>query len=174
MTWRIKGIYALGHLHALRPDGPLPPHCTANPFLDAPPRPRRSWTKRAQRGFVDLCHAYRGYCQPYPPAGGSIPREICTVCASAVWAARQTEATIGIGFDDPIRVYLNGACILDAPGRTCPDPLEHRRVGVTLAEGINRLWVVCGNTANRNWAWNGFSLVIDSPLPPEELLYVDG
>jgi len=169
LTYRVAGTFPLARLDELRPGEPIPDRACPWPGREAP---AHSWRQRAQRGFVDLCHAYRHYLLPVPPSDGVIPSDLCTYLETAVWAARQTEAEIIIGCDDPIRVFLGADLIFADEGRQEPDPFRAFRVRVSLQQGINRIAVAVGNTPNANWHWNGFSLVVETDLSDQELLYL--
>ena len=169
LTYRVAGTFPLALLDELRPGERVPNRVCPWPGRSAP---ARSWHKRSQRGFVDLCHAYRHYLRPVPPSDGVIPSDLCTYLETAVWAERQTEAELIVGCDDPIRVYLGADMALADEGRREPDPFRAFRASVELQQGINRITVVVGNTPNANWHWNGFSLVLETDLSDRELLYL--
>ncbi|MFC1526485.1 DUF2961 domain-containing protein [Candidatus Latescibacterota bacterium] len=169
LTWEASGPFPLAAIDELRPGRPLPDQATPWTGRESP---ARSWRKRAQRGFVDLCHVHRRYIWPVPPSTGWISSDLCTYLETAVHSPRQTEAEIVVGGDDPIRVYLGDELLLSDEGRQTQDPFTVFRVKATLEEGLNRLTVVVGNTINTNWLWNGFSLVLETELEDGELLYL--
>ena len=169
LTYRVAGTFPLALLDQLRPGEPIPDKACPWPGTEAPARP---WRKRAQRGFVDLCHAYRHYVRPVPPSDGVIPSNLCTYLDTAVWAAREAACELIIGCDDPIRVFLGPDLVFADEGRQEPDPFRAFRVSVSLQQGINHIAVALGNTPSANWHWNGFSLVLETDLSDRELLYL--
>lgn len=169
LVYRVAGTFPLVLLNELRPGEPMPNRVCPWPGRGAP---AHSWHKRAQRGFVDLCHAYRHYMLPVPPSDGVIPSDLCAYLETAVWAEREAEAELIVGCDDPIRVFLGEDLVFADEGRQEPDPFRAFRAGVALQQGINHITVVAGNTPNANWHWNGFSLVLGTDLSDRELLYL--
>ena len=170
LRYTLTGPFPPDEMDKLQPGAPLPEKATPWPRLDAE-FPTQSWRKRAQQGFVDLCHAHRRYLWPVPPSTGVIPSNTCTCAETKLWAARSSEAQLRVGCDDPVHVYVNGHLLFSDDGRQEPDPFRAFQVTVDLLEGLNTIRVVVGNTPNCNWHWNGFSLVIESNLSDEELLY---
>jgi hypothetical protein len=157
-VYTLTGPFDLARLDDLRPGEPFPP--LAQPWPGKIEGPTRSWSKRAQKGFVDLCHVHRRYGWPVPPSTGAIPAGTCTCAETRVWAVRDTEATIRLGCDDPVRLYVNDRLMFRDDGRNGPDPFRVFKLGGSLREGLNTFRVVVGNTENFNWNWNGFSLMI--------------
>lgn len=147
-------------------------------------RSRVQWLKTAQQGFVDLCHVHQKYAVAYPPSYGTLADQICTRARTNFQAAGETQATLKLGCDDPIRLDLGNKLIFRDDGRLTPDPFQQFNIPVTLNAGLNEITVVVGNIGcipaegqpgNRfgaNWGWNGFSLVVQSELKEDELRYV--
>ena len=170
LTWQVTGPFRLEQINEVRPDA-LP--AIAHPWsTDNTDQPVKRWHQRAQRGFVDLCHIHRRYLRPVPPSNGCIHADICTSAVTRVYAARSGEVTLLIGCDDPLRVFLNGVCLIRDEGRSTLSPFHLFRLPVTLCQGLNTLQIVAGNTVNTNWLWNGFSCCIESDLDEDELLYL--
>ena len=169
LTYRVTGPFPLDQIDALTPDAALPEIACPWPGHEAA---SKWWRKQAQRGFVDLCHVHRQHMWPVPPSTGVIPSGLCTYLETAVWAAREVEAELVVGCDDPIRLFVNGTSVFADDGRQEADPFRVFRVKQLLQEGLNRLVVVVGNRPNCNWHWNGFSLVLRTELEEDELLYL--
>jgi len=169
LTWRATGPFDLERLPSLVPGAQLPDMAVPWPGHE---EPRRWWLKRAQRGFVDLCHVHRHYLWPVPPSTGVIPCDLCTYLETAVWAARDAEVELLVGCDDAIRLFFGGELVLSDDGRQGADPFQVFRVKGQLLAGANHLAVAVGNTENTNWRWNGFSLVLVTELDENELLYM--
>ena len=160
LTYTLNGPFELENIDDLEPGAPFP--TTVHPWPGRAEATGRSWSKKAQQGFVDLCHMHRRYFCPVPPSSGFVPSGTCTCAETRVWTDRPGPATLKLGCDDPIRLYLNGELVFRDDGRTEPDPFEVFEIPADLCEGVNTLRVVVGNTENYNWNWNGFSLVVET------------
>lgn len=165
MTYRITGPFRIEDMDKIAPGKPLPDKACLN---ENQAFPRKTWVKRSQRGFVDLCHIHRNYDQPYSHSYGFICTNICTHLETSVWASRKSEVEFLIGRDDPIRVYLNGALLFRDEGSNESNPFALFKQRSFLDAGLNKVEVVVGNTPSTNWSWNGFSLVISQVLQEEE------
>lgn len=168
----ITGPFPLNQLDNLSPDRLLPSEALVWAWGDGIRRPVQSWRKRAQQGFLDLCHVYRHYIWRYPPATGCLLGDVCVCAETAMWAAREAEATLRVGCDEAIRVWLNGENVFSDNGRNMPDPFKVFSVPVKLKAGLNTIRVAVANTANHNWYWYGFSLAVDSELGADEFRYM--
>lgn len=160
LVYTLTGPFPLSRLADIPPGAPFPP--TAQAWPGSIERPTRSWQKKAQQGFVDLCHVHRRYVWPVAPSHGCVASGICMCAETRVHVPEESRALIRIGCDDPIRLYVNGNPAFSDNGRTQPDPFQAFKVPVTLRAGLNAIRVVVGNTPNYNWHWNGFSLVIEN------------
>lgn len=169
LTYTITGSFHLDHIDRLAPETPLPETAAVWPAANIE-RPTQSWRKRAQNGFIDLCHMHRKYVLPVPPSGGSIPGNTCTVAETKVWAARDANTLFRLGCDDAVRLYVNGDLEISDDGRNAPDPFQVMKQTVTLRAGLNSLRVVVANTPNHNWHWHGFSLALENDLAEDEML----
>lgn len=169
LTYRASGPFALEQLDELKPGRQLPQTACPWPGQEAAVR---QWRKRAQRGFVDLCHVHRRHIWSVPPSTGWIASGICTYLETAVWAQRRAEVELVVGCDDAIRVFLGDELVLADAGRQDFDPFRVSRVRGELRAGLNRIGVAVANTDSSNWLWNGFSLVIDNALGEDELLHL--
>lgn len=169
LTYRVTGPFDLARIDDLGPDKEFPATALAwSP--DDIEKPLQSWTKTAQKGFLDLCHIHRKYIWPVPFSYGYLSTGICTCAETKLWAGRSSETLIRMGCDDPIRLYLNGELLFSDDGRNKPDPFEVFKINARLNEGLNTIRVVVGNTPNCNWGWNGFSLVLENDLDDQEIL----
>lgn len=157
--YKLTGPFDLALLDAMKPGDPFPE--TARPYPEKIEGPTRSWSKQAQQGFVDLCHAHRRYAWAVPPSTGGVPGNICACAETRIGSDTAAEVVFRLGCDDPVRLYLNGVLVFSDDGRNAPDPFQVFRVPVSLQAGLNTLRVVVGNTENHNWYWNGFSLTME-------------
>lgn len=167
LVYTLTGPFELAKIDDLLPGALFPPMTLA--WLSSIECPAQSWQKKAQQGFIDLCHVHRRYIWSVPPSTGCIPSGICTCAETRLWASCRAESLIRLGCDDPIRLYLNGNLIFSDNGQDQPDPFRVFKVQATLREGLNTIRVVVGNTANFNWHWNGFSLIVENDLKKDEL-----
>ncbi|MFH0937816.1 MAG: DUF2961 domain-containing protein [Planctomycetota bacterium] len=170
LVYTLTGPFELAKIDDLSPGAPFPP--TVQAWPDSIEVPAQSWQKKAQQGFIDLCHAHRRYTRPVPPSTGCILSGICVCAETRLLVSRRTESLIRLGCDDPIRLYLNGDLIFSDNGRNQPDPFRVFKIQTILREGLNTIRVVVGNTANFNWHWNGFSLVIENNLKESDIAFL--
>ncbi len=177
LTYTMTGPFPLEALDNIAPKMPFPETALVWPKSGWPTEdlefPVQSWQKTAQHGFMDLCHMSRHYVWAAPFAAGNIPSNQCICAETHVWAARKSEILIRLGSDDPIRLYLNHELIFSDEGRIESDPFKLFKISTSLTLGKNTLRVTAANLANTNWQWAGFSMVIDSDLSDDELLYMN-
>ncbi len=169
LTYRVTGPFPLKDMDKLAPGEILPEKAY---LAEGRWYPGKQWLKRSQQGFVDLCHSTRQYEKTFAEADGILYAHICFVLETWVWVARDVETEFLMGCDDPIRVYVNGECLLRDEGRNEPDPFmlfDRRKV---LTRGLNSIRVVVGNLPNANWLWFGFSLVLRNDLSEEEMCFL--
>ena len=171
LMYRISGPFKLDVFDELGPDKSLPENAWCLVW-GGDEKPTQSWTKKAQRGFVDLCHMHRRYFAPVASSTGIIATDVCSVAKTSVWVEKDTASELWVGCDDGIKVFLNGKCVLSDEGRNTADPFMLSKVPVTLKAGINSLFVVVKNVTNTNWMWNGFSLVIKHDLNDEQMCHL--
>ena len=173
MTYTITGPFRIDRFDELAPNKPLPENASVMPFgfKKSFDDPRKTWKVRAQNGFVDLCHAFRQYTCTIPPATGFIDTDCCVYAQTRVWVAEDVETEFQIGCDERIRVFLGNEVLAEDNGRNQPDPYQQFSATATLKAGLNTITVVMVNTANTNWHWNGFSLVVKNKLEEDQMFY---
>ncbi len=168
--YTLTGPFDLESIDVLSPENPFPSEARPWPgHIDS--MPTRSWQKRAQQGFVDLCHVHRRYTWAVPPSSGGVPGNICTCAETRLWSTNPEEVTFRLGCDDPVRLYVNGALKFTDEGRDGPDPFRIFKVPASLQAGLNTLRIVVGNTENCNWFWNGFSLTMQCEAEDSAILW---
>ena len=172
LVYTLTGPFELAKIDDLAPGSTFPMAALAGPGFDNIEISRQSWQKKAQQGFMDLCHVHRRYIWPVPPSLGCIASDICVCAETRLWVSRRTESLIRLGCDDPVRLYLNGELIFSDNGRNQPDPFMTFKIKATLRDGLNTLRVVVGNTKNFNWYWNGFSMVIENDLRGDDIAFL--
>lgn len=171
LVYTLTGPFPIKLIDGLAPGNPMPDEALVWHWGEGTRRSRQSWRKSAQQGFVDLCHVNRKYIWQYPAASGCLIGDVCVCADASVWAAREADAVLRVGCDDPVRVYLNGELVLSDDGRNEPDPFRVFKAQARLREGMNDIRVVAGNLGNYNWFWYGFSLALDSALAENELRF---
>ena len=168
MTYEITGPFRLDRFDELTPDRALPEFVSVN-FGKYREFPRKTWQVHAQNGFVDLCHAFRIYTNTIPPCSGLIDTKSCIVAITRIWVAHDAETQFLIGCDDRVRVYLGNNLIGEKTKYNQFDPYEQFSATVKLKAGVNTITVIVSNTANTNWNWNGFSLILTNNLNSEQM-----
>ena len=169
LTWQVTGPFALDTMKQAAPDADLPSQALVMSINNIR-QPAKTWFKRAQRGFVDLCHIHRHYIWAAPVSHGGLSFDCFVRAQTHIWAAQDAPTRIWAGCDDPIRVFINDELILDDPGRSDNDPYKQFSAEATLQAGLNRVTVFAANTINTNWMWYGFSLRLENDLSDGEMM----
>lgn len=168
-TYVMHGPFELDEFENISPNKPLPDKIYPYFLKSAEPLQSVPWEKQSQQGFVDLCHIHRKHVMPIPPSHGVILANRCAVAETKLWAKDEMEVSFAVAADDPIKVFINGECVLeeDIPNRH--DPLKSFTINTKLKKGKNEIFILTANTLNYNWRWNGFAFKLLTKVTDGEL-----
>ncbi|WP_337177631.1 PVC-type heme-binding CxxCH protein [Paludisphaera sp.] len=144
-SWRLVGPFAKDAAPPFPLDGPIDP--TAEyPGLGDDLAGWRESEARDRRGRVNLARAY----------GTDGQRSVFGV--ADLESPSDRAATLAVGSDDTLTVWVNGERVFDFQGGRSFDP-ESDRVDVKLRKGANRIVIRCGNNGG---PWD-FSVAASGP-----------
>ena len=143
-SWRVVGPFPLVDKPPFATDGPV--DLTAH-YPDSKGQPAR-WKEAPVEvgGVIDLARVY------------SKDPEQAAFAYTEVSSTTARPARMAVRSDDTLTVWLNGARVYDFQGNRSLD--EPERLDVTLAEGTNRILVMCGN---HNDEWQ-FFVALSRPI----------